>query len=285
MSPRVVAPGLTAALVLVGLAAASLAAFLFAARAVDLGPDGQGPVVPHEEVRIRRDEGPDLAAWWVPSDDPASRSAVLCLHGHPRSKAAVWETVRFLHDDHHLLLVDLRAHGDSDGTYTTFGAEEARDVEAATSYLLDREEVDRAGAWGVSMGAAALLLARDPRLEAVVAEAPFADLPGAVRVPGPALLDRVLRRVFSTWSRLVLGLDPADVRPVDAARDLPFPVLLVHGTADRSVPVDHAERIAEAGGDRVEVWLVEGAGHDECREVNPGAYEAKVGGFLEDQLR
>lgn len=261
----------------------SLVAFLVAATAVEPPGDDTKPDPPYVEAAVRRMGGPDLAAWWVPAERETT-TAILCVHGHPRSKAAVWETVSFLREDHHLLLVDLRAHGDSEGRFTTFGKEEVRDVQAAVSYLQDRDEVEDVAAWGVSMGAATLLLAADPRLEAVVAESPYADLPGAVRVPGPPFLDVPVRVLFGLWARLLLNMDPAEVRPVDRVPDLPFPTLLIHGAEDATVPVDHGRRIAEAGGDAVEAWFVEGAGHDACHEAAPAAYEERVQAFLDRHL-
>lgn len=276
-------PGLVAAVVVLLVLAVSLLAFLAAAAAVGPPEDDVTPEEPYERVRVRRAEAPDLVGWWVPAARE-TRSAVLCLHGHPRSKEAILETVRFLREDHHLLLVDLRAHGESQGRFTTFGDEEVRDVQAAVSYLQDRPEVDRMGAWGVSMGAATLLLAADPRLDAVVAEAPYAELREAVSVPGPAFLDEGVRVLFSAWARLLLDLDPAAVRPEEAAGDLPFPLLLIHGTEDGTVPLEHARRIAEAGGEAVETWFVEGAGHDACHEDEPEEYERRVRAFLDENL-
>lgn len=276
-------PGLVAAALVVLVLALSLLAFMAAAGAVGPPAEDVEPDSPYERVRVRRAEAPDLAGWWIPAETE-SRSAILCLHGHPRSKEAILETVRFLRRDHHLLLVDLRAHGDSQGRFTTFGHEEVRDVQAAVSYLQDRPEVDHMGAWGVSMGASTLLLAADPRLEAVVAEAPYAQLSQAVSVPGPDLLDRPIRILFSAWARLLLDLDPASVRPEEEAADLPFPVLLVHGTEDGTVPAEHSRRIAEAGGEDVETWFVEGAGHDACHETAPEEYEERVRGFLAEHL-
>lgn len=276
-------PGLVAAVLVVLILFVSLAAFLMAAGAVGPPAEDVAPDPPYEEIRVRRAQGPDLVGWWVPSVAETD-SAILCLHGHPRSKEAIWDTVGFLRQDHHLLLVDLRAHGESEGRFTSFGDEEVRDVQAALSYLRDRPEVEHMGAWGVSMGASTLLLAADPRLEAVVAEAPYAQLLEAVSVPGPAFLDAPVRVLFSAWARLLLDLDPAGVRPEDEAGDLPFPTLLIHGTEDGTVPVAHSRRIAEAGGESIETWFVEGAGHDACHEDAPEEYERRVRAFFADHL-
>ncbi|MGI8773929.1 MAG: alpha/beta hydrolase family protein [Actinomycetota bacterium] len=55
-----------------------------------------------------------------------------------------------------------------------------------------------------------------------------------------------------------------------AMRDVGVPVLVVHGSADDVVPVDHARRIAEPSSNS-EVRVLEGAGHQLRRE--PGAVD------------
>jgi alpha-beta hydrolase superfamily lysophospholipase len=56
-------------------------------------------------------------------------------------------------------MIDLRAHGSSDGDTSTFGLREADDVAGAVDYLLSRLDVNgqKIGALGISLGAQAAL--------------------------------------------------------------------------------------------------------------------------------
>ena len=58
-----------------------------------------------------------------------------------------------------VLMIDLRAHGSSDGDTSTFGLREAEDVAGAVDYLLSRLDVNgqKIGALGISLGAQAAL--------------------------------------------------------------------------------------------------------------------------------
>jgi pimeloyl-ACP methyl ester carboxylesterase len=58
-----------------------------------------------------------------------------------------------------VFLVDLRAHGSSDGDTSTYGLREADDVAGAADYLLKRPDVNgqKIGALGISLGAQAAL--------------------------------------------------------------------------------------------------------------------------------
>lgn len=58
-----------------------------------------------------------------------------------------------------VFMIDLRAHGSSDGDTSTFGLREAEDVAGAVDYLLGRLDVNgqKIGALGISLGAQAAL--------------------------------------------------------------------------------------------------------------------------------
>jgi pimeloyl-ACP methyl ester carboxylesterase len=61
----------------------------------------------------------------------------------------------------------------------------------------------------------------------------------------------------------VLSVDPADFSGAVCLPRVKAPVLIVHGTEDRVVPLAHAQALASApqGGER-QVHFVAGAGHD-----------------------
>ena len=140
------------------------------------------------------------------------------------------------------------------------------DVKAALAYLrtyaatlgLDPERI---GVWGESAGAtlAALAALTEGRVAAAALWYPLTDL---------ALLDR--ERTDTPWARLIGGAPSAlpeaaaQASPVTHVSAAAPPVLLLHGTADESLPARQSERLhallLEAGA-RSTYLPVEGAGH------------------------
>ena len=84
-----------------------------------------------------------------------------------------------------VLSYDMRNRGLSGGDTVTFGSLEGPDIISAVHYLMTRPDIDpdRIGAMGLSLGAAATILAAagDSRIKAVLDDSAFSDAPAAIR--------------------------------------------------------------------------------------------------------
>ncbi|GGK03931.1 alpha/beta hydrolase [Luteimonas terricola] len=205
----------------------------------------------------------------VPSA-PASapRGTVVLLHGwmmHGDSMLP-W-ALRLGEAGYRTIAIDLRNHGRSGEGRSGYGTREADDVVDVVAALRERGEVTGPlHLLGVSYGAATAIFAgADPRLQAdtVVAMESFAVADIAIRdmvpymladAPAPPsawparqwmkwrLSDAVLdAAIDQAGSDLGLPLDGVDV--IAALAHVPCP-LLVHGDADRHVPVEHGRALA-----------------------------------------
>jgi len=95
------------------------------------------------------------------------------------------------------------------------------------------------------------------------------------RLPGP-LGRAVADRLFAAAAR-DLGRDPRETEPVRMVGLVePVPLLLIHGEADRTVPLDQGNRLAAAAGPSTQHWTVPGADHSASHAAIPQEYEARV---------
>jgi len=78
-----------------------------------------------------------------------------------------------------------------------------------------------------------------------------------------------------------LGGDPRDTEPgrVIALVD-PVPLLLIHGSADTTVPVEEGRQLAALAGPSAEHWVIDGARHSGGHAASPQDYERRVTDFL-----
>lgn len=269
-----------ALLVAGGFLLASLLAFWLAVRpprlTIPLTPAEYRLAV--EDVTIAADDGARLAGWWLPRP---GAPAVILLHGYPAEKADLLPIAAALAPRFAVLLMDLRYFGRSEGRATTLGFRERGDLKRALDFLAARGH-SGAGVFGFSLGGAIALLtaAEEPRIRAVAAYAPFADL----RMLGRELygwlgpLARPLVELMLVWARLFLGHDIATPAPVATVAALRTPVLLVASREDEQIPFAHAERLARAlaANPRAELLFMARGRHGAL----PPDFEARLAAFF-----
>jgi len=245
----------------------------------------------YEEVSFPSADGVSLKGWLIP---PQNGAVVILAHGSGANRQAMLPHALILHrHGYGALLFDFRAHGESGGRVFTYGYEESKDIVGAAAYLRSRGDVDgaRIGAWGVSLGATAVVLAaaRTQHIKAVAAEAGFASLEELMRESFSASTGFPFfpfGPITAFFAQREAGVTISQVRPVDQInRIAPRPVLIVHGTEDEVVPVNHALQLYQAAGDPKELWLVEGAGHADILSLHPQEYEARIIAFFDRALK
>ena len=277
-------PALYAVLVLAAFLLASLGSFWLAVRppriAIPLSPEDYR--LPVEPVRIRADDGVRLAGWFVPRP---GAPAIVLLHGYPAEKADLLPIATALAPQFATLLVDLRYFGDSEGRATTLGYRERQDVKRIVDFLESRG-APAVGVFGFSLGGAVALLtaAEDPRIRAVAAYAPFADLEalGHELYAWMWLGRYPFVAAMLGWSRLAFGADISRPSPAEAAARLRVPVLLVHSRQDEQISFRHAERLraALAANARAEFEFMERGRHGEL----PAGFEGRLARFFHRAL-
>lgn len=236
-----------------------------------------------QEVTYDAPGGP-APAWLVPG---TSSTWVVFVHGRgatPAEGLRIAETVSGLGNP--MLLIRYRddARAPRGDGYAGFGADEWTDLEAAVRFALDGG-AGRIVLAGAASGGSIVLafLQNSPLANQIVGaflDSPVTDLGRAVRltlgmpafVAGPAL------RV-AAW-RYGLDLEAAD--HVAVAASLRTPILIVHGTADRTVPAAVSEEFAAAAPPGlVDLELFDGAGHGLSWNSEPDRYRALLAGFLQ----
>lgn len=242
-------------------------------------------------VSVSSDDGAALRGWLFTPNKPNGHS-ILLLHGIGSNRAAMMDAAgMFLEAGYRTLAVDLRAHGDSDGEFGISGPRDAGDVRQWIAWLQSGQPNGCVYVFGVSLGAGLAVQAADaPGLCAVVAVSVFQSLKetafdriGAQLHTGAWLGRTFLRpgvELGFLYVRFRYGLDLAAASAVDAAAGSGAPILLIHGTDDDNTPVRHAQHIQAANPQRVALWLVPGATHENVRQSAGQAYSARILDFL-----
>jgi pimeloyl-ACP methyl ester carboxylesterase len=261
-----------------------------------------------EDFDVRAPDGVLLRGWKVRPRNP-NGSWVLLFHGVADNRIGVIGQSEFLlRAGYSVVMMDARAHGASGGPMATYGWLERNDTRAIIDALLsslvspclsvqwhgpggpDCTLPKHIFALGESMGAGIALQSADadPRIEAVVAEAPFANLrEGTYDYAGLRKSPWLGKTLFApfTWTLLyhdekLAGFPVAEVSPQKAVADRAFSILLICDEKDVALPCRHSEMIYAAARGPRQLWVVPGAFHTAALGFQPVEFRRRVLAFF-----
>ena len=221
----------------------------------------------YTDLYITSRDGLRLHAYYKPGREGAPL-AIMC-HGYrstPFSDFSGGATVA-MEKGFSVLLIDQRAHGKSEGKTISFGILERYDMLEWAHFMREKFSPSRIILFGVSMGAATVLMAGalplPPEVVGIVADCPFSS---PVKIIGKVSAEKG----FPSWlfrlptlvaARLFGGFNLLASSPAQAIKDCTLPVLLIHGDADGYVPHKMSLEIYAAREDNTTHLTFEGADH------------------------
>jgi len=251
---------------------------------------------PHTCEEIRSFDGLTLRAkFYAPPEGIAPRTIVMA-HGYMSAPKLDFSCAcAFFRDlGWNLLLIDQRAHGESEGTYITFGAKEQYDVRDWCLFLRERFGAQhRLVLDGISMGCTTVLLAGalpdlPDNVRGIIADCgfvtPWDEFVHVMRQdmhlpPFPMLY------IVEGICRHRAGFGFRDHSTINAVQQLRVPVLFIHGEQDTFVPPINTLRNYEACCSEKELILVPQAGHGICYLVDTPRCQAALIAFLERAMQ
>lgn len=278
---RILLPLMTASAVAVSAAIFALGGALAEPRLqAVVGPPEDMPL---EAVRIRRADGGSVAAWFAAGD--ASQGGILLVHGLRSDRRSMLDRARFLFaTGYSVLLIDLQAHGETPGEQITFGYRESFDVDAAVDYLDTRLGGRPVGVIGASLGGAAVVLGDSSvKADAVVLEGVYSSIDRAARNRMAIRLGEIGRWLtpLLLWQiEPRLGVSPDALAPIAAIHRLEAPVMIIAGTDDQRTQLDESKALYLRARSPKQLWLINGARHENFHSHSPVDYEQRVLDFF-----
>lgn len=239
-------------------------------------------------IEFSSSDGILLKGWYIPAAGD-SRGTIVYCHGHNRTRVEMLPEAVFAHSlGYNGLLFDLRHQGQSAGEVSTVGYNERRDVVGAVDYALNEEKAARPIIlWGVSMGAAAALMAAadSSHVAAVISDSSFLSFISMIKhhaklflpVPSFPIADEVIY-----WSAWRGHFSPSDFDLEKAVERIGNrPILFVAVEGDRRMPPCIARRLySVAQSPLKELVVLPGKRHGEGFKSANQQYEEAVTQFL-----
>ena len=242
----------------------------------------------HSDEWLMSADGLRLHATWFPQGE--CKKIVICFHGYASQgmKDYLGLSGYYLKNGYSMLLVDERAHGESEGKYIGFGCLDRIDALKWINWVLRKcgEDVEIL-LHGTSMGGATVLMMSSLELPAqvkgIVSDCAFTS--------PKEVFSHVLKSMYHLPAFPVMnisdflnkrlagyGLDECNAaREVKKAK---VPILFIHGSGDTFVPYSMCETMYENCASSKKKLIIEGAAHAECYYKDTDAYENALTEFI-----
>lgn len=187
---------------------------------------------------------------------------------------------------YNVLLVETRAHGNSEGKYCTYGYYEKDDLNRWIEYLDNKYENLEIGLHGQSMGGATVLLTgvENPRVKFVIDDCGYTDGKEIIKY-------QIGKKKWVPFSLVYFLLDIKakrrcgfkfeEVSPREEVLKSKVPVMFIHGDKDETVPVEMSiDLYNERKNPLDDLLIVKGAIHLGAYGMDKEEYEKRVANFI-----
>ncbi len=242
----------------------------------------------HSDEWIMSKDGLRLHGTWFPQGN--CKKVVICFHGYTSqgTKDYIGLSGYYLKNGYSMLLVDERAHGESEGKYIGFGCLDRHDALKWINWVLRKCGNDtEILLHGTSMGGATVLMTSSLELpievKGIISDCAFTSpkevfthvLKSMYHMPAFPTMQLV---DFLNCRLSGYGLDECNAaREVKNAK---VPILFIHGSGDTFVPCSMCETMYENCASLKKKLIIEGAAHAECYYKDTDAYENALTEFI-----
>lgn len=247
--------------------------------------------LPFENVYLNSRDGLKLRGFYINNN---SDKTIFFVHGYratPLNNFS-WAAKRLYDEGYNLFFIDQRAHGESEGKYTTFGIKERLDVVDWANFINEKYKPKDLVIYGLSMGCASTEMALE------------LDLPSNVRC---AILDCGFKSTFSLmvfqtkkrikvgatisvlfmdiYCRLLGGFSMFSASSEKALKKAKIPCLFIHGTNDKTVPLSHGKTNYNACASEKDFVFLHGVEHALCYYEGYPDLEEKIVSFIKKVIK
>lgn len=240
-----------------------------------------------ERLTLRSQDGLELVGALFPH--PAGgHKWVIGVHGYTSQKESYHNIASFYaQEGYHVLLPDMRAHGESEGRYIGMGWLDRMDLLQWIAMIVDRDPQAEIVLHGTSMGGAAVMMlsgeSLPPQVKGIVEDCGYTsvwdiftdELDYLFHLPPFPLL-----YTSSLLAQVQAGYSFSEASALAQVAKATVPMLFIHGSEDNFVRTDMVYELHRTCPTEKELLVVEGAGHGEAYVMNPELYFDTVFSFL-----
>ncbi|NJO80134.1 MAG: alpha/beta hydrolase [Cyanobacteria bacterium RM1_2_2] len=224
----------------------------------------------YQEVWLSASRG-QVQGWWIPAVSQTA-PVVLYLHGNGSNLGDLVNRAARLHGmGAAVFLIDYRGYGRSWGVFPS-ETSVYEDAAAAWQYLTQTRQISaqQVVLYGQSIGGAVAIeiASRHPDAAGIIVESSFTSMRAMVTRSVLEFLlpiDWILTQQFDSLTKV---------------RSLQVPILLIHGTADQTIPAPMSQALFAAAPEPKRLLLIPNADHDNVAQMGGALYLQEVEAFI-----
>lgn len=213
---------------------------------------------------------------------------VIAVHGYVNSAISMVPSCKqFLRFGYNVLMPNLRTHGKSEGKYIGMGWLDRLDLLKWIEYLIQEYENIKIILYGISMGAATVMMTSGEKLpnnvKAIIEDCGYTSvweefsgkLKTLFHLPQfPTLY------YANLITKLKAGYSLKKASSIKQIKKSVTPTLFIHGDKDKFVPFNMLDKLYNSANCEKEKLIIQNAGHAEAQDINPEKYWRTVKKFI-----
>lgn len=238
----------------------------------------------YENVHVKTKDGLTLNGYVFRSGQDTGKVALLS-HGFNSTCFNSYASFAlfYLDSGFDVLMINHRAHEKSEGKYATFAVRDSEDIKIWLDFAVKKFPGCRIVMHGSSMGAAAVVQSLEggvpENVKCVISDCAFNNVREELahqtkflfKIPSFPILN-----VVEMYCKRLAGFGFDEKHTLDIVKKTSVPVMFVHGTADKTVPVKNSTDAYEACASEKKLVLYEGTGHGQSYFKNREDYQKNI---------
>lgn len=244
--------------------------------------------VKREKVTLETDDQKILVARKIIAKRESNKWVVI-LHGYNGNMEDIYDiAMHYADEGYNILMPDLRAHGESEGSIIGMGWLDRLDIINWIDVILEENVSAEVVIHGIDMGAeTALMLSGEPvkdSIKAIVAEGAYTSAWDVIRPEYEIRHEKLpvfpfmymMNPVLKVWG----GYTLKEADAVKQVKNSKIPILLIRGQNDTYSTVDMMKELNQAIASEHELYVMPSGGHEDCRYAEPDNYYNRTFEFV-----
>lgn len=239
----------------------------------------------HKEVYIKSFDKKKLHAYEIKNK---LNTWVIIVHGYTNNALEMLDVAyNFYKKGYSILLIDQRAHGKSDGIYSTHGFYERKDMLSWIDYI-NKKKKTKIILYGISMGGTVIMRTVGENLPdnviCAIEDCGFISNYDQFynQLKYLKFLPKPIISSFNIFSSIFFGFNIYKFKPEEILMNGKIPFMFIHGSSDKLVPPKNAYDAYQLYKGKKKLLIIDGAKHMKSSIQDSKKYYNEIFSFIKE---